>query len=259
MFSTHNISLSQIPHLSSCASCKSWFTQNILDSETASHLYATGSSDSKWVRNLKFEESKSKNITQRLELYLRQDVNLLDIGCNTGELLDFARSRGCVTAGVELSETSQNILKDKGHYFFGSLDAVEGQYDVITAFDVVEHLYDVPIFLDRVESLLSKGGVFIFLTGDIKSLSARLSVQRWWYLKAPEHIGFPSIDFFKNLKEWVVKSVDKTYASAGYRKLFIWGLAQFLRKTFFKGGYDGLSSLGPDHMLVVMEKKTNIL
>lgn len=254
MFSTHYVSLIKKPILSKCNECGSWFTQNIVSESDAFSLYSSGGSDTKWPRNESFSKSKSKNLVSRVSNYLKANTKVLDIGCNTGVLLDFAKLMGCFTFGIEPSKSSQTILDSKGHSHYSSLSTVTEKYDVVTAFDLVEHLHDLNSFLNEVYELLNPNGVLIILTGDVTSLSARLAGNNWWYLKAPEHIIFPSLDFFKTLKNFNLLSVDKTYASKGYKKSLFLGIAQYVRKTLFKGGYDGLSSLGPDHMLIVLQK-----
>ncbi len=196
----------------------------------------------------------SENIIRRLERYFHEGDRVLDIGCNTGILLDYARTRGCVTAGVEPSLASCDILREKGHVAFSSTEGVVEKYDVVTAFDLVEHIYDFTGFFKKVGSLLVHGGTLLLLTGDNNSFSARISKKNWWYLKAPEHIIFPSRGFLNGIDGFELVSVDETYASLGYDRSLLLGLAQYIRKSLFLGGYDGLPSLGPDHMLVALRK-----
>jgi len=254
MFSTMPIELVKTPELYECESCGSWFTQNIVSEKSAFEMYIEGESCNKWPRNTSFSESKPADITQRLDKYFHEGRSVLDIGCNTGLLLDYARRKGCVTAGVEPSVASQNILNKKGHNSFSSIDNVAEKYDVVTAFDLVEHLYDLPGFFCGLSNLLVDGGVILLLTGDIQSLSARLSKNNWWYLKAPEHITFPSRHFLNNIDGLKLVSIDETYASIAYDRSWVLGLAQYVRKVLFLGGFDGLPSLGPDHMLVTLRK-----
>lgn len=253
LFSTTPIELDEVPALVGCNSCNSWFTQHVVSASDALDFYKRGESNAKWPRQLPFVEEKSANIISRLNQYFLEGSRALDVGCNTGSLLDYARSKGCLTYGVEPSVASQSILTEKGHEVFSSVEVISGQFDVITAFDLVEHLYDLTDFFARMHGLLAKGGVLILLTGDIASRSAQLTKHDWWYLKAPEHIVFPSQVYLKNLAGFQLRSVDRTYASKGYKKPLIFSAAQLIRKMILRK-YVGLPPLGPDHMLVVLSK-----
>jgi hypothetical protein len=47
-------------------------------------------------------------------------------------------------------------------------------------------------------------------------------------------------------------TLDKTYASIGYQRSPLLGAAQYIRKQLQRRHYNGLPSLGPDHMLIVL-------
>lgn len=254
MFSTNSIQLERTPELYECQDCKSWFTQNIICEDAAFEMYRQGESCAKWPRSAGFADEKHKNIIRRLDQYFCEGKRVLDIGCNTGTLLDFAHAKGCYTTGVEPSLASRDILLSKGHYVFSSIESVTEKYDVITAFDLVEHLYDLPGFFKLAANLLVDNGTIILLTGDIHSLSARLSKERWWYLKAPEHIIFPSRDFLNNIMGLSLISIDETYASVGYDFPLFRKVAQYIWLSLFRRRYEGLPSIGPDHMLVTLRK-----
>ena len=49
-------------------------------------------------------------------------------------------------------------------------------------------------------------------------------------------------------------TLDKTYASVGYQRPALLGVAQYIRKRLQGRHYNGLPSLGPDHMLIVLGK-----
>jgi len=254
MFSTIAIELERTPELYECKACASWFSQNIVCEKDAFDMYSQGESCNKWPRNAGFAEEKSENIICRLDQYFHEGNRVLDIGCNTGILLDYARTKGCITAGVEPSLASHDILGEKGHTVFSSTAGVTEKYDVVTAFDLVEHIYDVHGFFKKAGSLLVGGGILLLLTGDNHSLSARISKKNWWYLKAPEHIVFPSRAFLNSISGFELVSIDETYASIAYDRSLFLGVAQYIRKSLFLSGYDGLPSLGPDHMLVALRK-----
>ena len=252
-FSTSEFEFASAPELWHCKGCGSSFVQNAVPEETAIGLYTSGASGERWSSE-EFQLLKPENQLSTLNSYLRAGASVLDIGCNTGELLDYARARGSKTIGVEYSGASRKVLERKGHDSFASLADVSGEFDVITAFDLVEHFYDVPGFFRRCKALLKKGGVLVILTGDIGSLTARVSKADWWYLRYPEHIVFPSREFFARhsglrLEKWV-----RTYASKGYESSWSQILGQLLG-GLVRRRYSGLPSIGPDHVLVVLKNE----
>jgi 2-polyprenyl-3-methyl-5-hydroxy-6-metoxy-1,4-benzoquinol methylase len=250
-FSTNEIELEFIPELWKCSKCNSSFVQNRVPESMAIALYSQGASAERWSRE-PFQLQKPVNQIECLQQYFSEGSKVLDIGCNTGELLDYAKLLGCETAGVEYSENSREILVGKSHSAFSSMSEVRQKFDVITAFDLVEHLYDMLTFFLNCRNMLNKDGVLIVLTGNIGSLSARLCKSKWWYLRYPEHIAFPSRQYFARYSGFLVKEWVQTYASKGYQcgwPLILRGLA----RGVVKSRYNGLPSIGPDHVLAVLK------
>lgn len=252
LFSTKEIILRSIPELWSCQHCESSFIQNVVPERLAVELYSHGVSAERWSREPFLEQKPARQI-KCLRRYFGEGKRVLDIGCNTGELLDFAADLGCRTAGLEYSEESRKILEEKGHAAYASMAKVNEEFDVITAFDLVEHLYDVPAFLRACADRLKDGGFLLILTGDIGSLSALFSKTRWWYLGYPEHIVFPSKKYYSRYSGYRMQRFFHTYASKAYQESWL----KVLRRTasgMLRGSYNGLPSIGPDHILAVLEK-----
>lgn len=251
LFSSTLVKLDSVPELWKCKGCGSAFVQNVLPEDTARQFYSQGDSTSRWS-TVAFEQHKPQEIIAELARLFTNGKEHLDVGCSAGNLLDFAKERGCLTTGVDYSSTTRDFIERKGHAWFPSFEALEAKtFDVITAFDLIEHLYDVRAFLQECCGRLRPGGRLVILTGNIDSLSAKISRERWWYAAYPEHIIFPSVQFFRAHSRYRLERLIPTYASNAYR-IPLSGRIRGIVSGILRGCYRGLPAVGPDHMLLTL-------
>lgn len=253
LFSSTEIELLNGAELWRCNDCHSGFTQNAIQIDDVIELYTNNESSLRWD-NAALAESKTPEVVAALRTVFSQGGYVVDVGCNTGELLDFAKSFGCRTAGVELSRGSRAALKQKGHTVTESLADVQDQSaDVITGFDLLEHLHDVNAFFSLCRKKLRVRGKLILLTGNISCLSSRLAGANWWYARYPEHIRFVSEYFVRHRSGLELLQAIPTYASIGYRTNVARAVASLALRAPF-GKYRGLPSIGTDHYLYILRK-----
>jgi SAM-dependent methyltransferase len=252
-FSTQAIDLLCVPEIWLCSSCGSGFTQNIIPEAISKSLYSTSQAGDRWS-STPFEQHKTPEVVTAITDLFHNRGRVLDVGCNTGELLDFANSLGCQTRGLEYSQDSCEVIRSKGHKAYQSFDEVTEQFELITAFDLVEHLYDVPGFLAACYQRLVDGGKLILLTGDIQSQSAIRAGSRWWYAQYPEHIVFPSRVFFEKHSCFKLEAWLPSYAAAEYNYPAFRVLLSRLKSLLTGRLYNGLPSSSPDHALIILTK-----
>lgn len=252
-FGTTRITLLRTPELWACESCGSWFTQNVIEPGVAGSIYAEGRSDERWQAQ-GFEVSKTKPLLRAVERLLKRgSPSVIDVGCNTGELLDYCAQRGATTSGVELSAASRKVCEQKGHRMLSALRDAEGSADLVFAFDLMEHLHDLNSFFADARRALRPEGRLVVLSGDNTSLPARASRQRWWYLQYPEHIVFPSWRSMTRIPGFELVARLRTYASIGYRNGPLrraWGAGRMLL-----GRGNGMPLVCGDHHLLVLQKQ----
>lgn len=258
-YSSTKIELQLLPELWECKNCKSYFTQNAITEKDSMQLYKNSEAGKRWDAQ-KFDKEKTKYTVEIFKKYLDGGKTVLDIGCNTGEFLDFAKANGAKTYGFEYSTKSIDLCAKKGHIMLENLTYKETQFDVITAFDLVEHLYDTNEFFNNVNKLLKPNGKLIIFTGDIECWAFSKCKGKWWYLNYPEHVIFISSYYYKYILENF--SLEKTYhtynnkyfknlnftSAAIYNYTKMLGLRKGLRP------YEGLPSPSPDHIIAVLNK-----
>lgn len=253
-YSNQQIKPNFISELWFCDDCCSLFVQNIVSEKQSIELYSQGDAEERWSSR-PFEQHKTSITVKKLNELLKPGLKVLDIGCNTGSFLDFAQQKNCKTYGVEYSEASLAILREKGHLGFSSIDQINESFDVITAFDVIEHIYDVPTFLNMCLSKLAVGGKMFFLTGDSSCLAAKLVGSNWWYVRFPEHIVVPSKRYFETHPKVHLVSWTPTLASTAHERLIV-NAAKFVLNELFTLDFSGFHWVIPDHALIVLEAKS---
>jgi SAM-dependent methyltransferase len=245
-FSTHRIALALAPELWRCAGCGSAFTQNAIPEEVALGLYAAGLGSQRWTSPDPFSVTQTRAAVELLARLVQGGRRVVDIGCNTGELLDYARLLGATTAGVEPSDDGRRVAQQRGHEVAATLEGLPGEFDLVTAFDVIEHLYDVPRALAGWRARLRPGGRLVVLTGDITCAGARRAGAGWWYAQYPEHVVFVTRAALDRTPGMVVEEVVTTFASRAHQPNLLRRGLQLARRR-------RLADLR-DHMLVVMRR-----
>lgn len=253
LFSTQAVKFKVDPQLYTCKMCRSKFISHVVSKDILRGLYRESNSNEKW-HPFDFETEKPARMVEELRSLLGCGKYLLDVGCNTGDFLDFAKKQGCQTFGVEYSKNCLEILGKKGHYAFNSEDEITGTYDIITAFDVIEHTYDIPSFFEFYKTKLKPDGFFILLTGDISCTSAIISGRKWWYFNLPEHIVFPSKRFFHSQRYFNLNKIISTYQSNYFDFPLLSRFKIILNRLIQTGQYNGFPLISTDHILVVMQK-----
>lgn len=168
---------------------------------------------------------------------------LLDIGAATGFFIDLAKKRGFTVKGVELSDYAAKKGREKGlDVFTGDLHSAhyrDGQFDVITMFDVIEHVPDPVGFISEASRILKKDGLLLINTPDAESLWAKVLGPRWQLIMPPEHIHYFSP---RNLGDYLSKNGYRVELST---KIGKWFTLQYVLKMLYKWQGYRIFLIGP--------------
>jgi 2-polyprenyl-3-methyl-5-hydroxy-6-metoxy-1,4-benzoquinol methylase len=112
---------------------------------------------------------------------------VLDIGCGSGKLVKYLRTKGVEAYGIEPSTALfDEFLKNEPFFFKGAVaDFIiknpGARFDLIIAADVIEHVEQPVMLMRDIAGLLSPGGIVFISTPDVNSVFARVAGKRWHY------------------------------------------------------------------------------
>jgi len=111
------------------------------------------------------------------------EKSALDVGCGAGLLAEPLARLGAKVTGVDASP--EVIAVARGHaatmglaidYRVGDVEALEGQFDLVTAMEVIEHVADPAAFLKALAKRLASGGLLVMSTPNATGWSKLLMI-----------------------------------------------------------------------------------
>jgi len=112
-------------------------------------------------RHIKTNQDQVDRRWKLLENHIFKDMNVLEIGCSSGFMLDKFKSNDCNVVGVEPSGKFLEFIKKNGHIAFETIDEVKEKFDLICHFFVFEHIANPFEFLEKQLTMLNERGVIV--------------------------------------------------------------------------------------------------
>jgi len=160
------------------------------NSENYLSHHAKGFSPTRWV----YQFLRQINIHHKYSLvksFIRQG-SLLDVGCGTGELLNYFRKKGWEVQGVE--PNPQARLFGKQSYNLSVEDErmlqsyPPSSFDVISLWHVLEHVPDLNQRIVDLKKLLKPNGLLFIALPNLTSPDAQYYGSIWAGLDVPRHL-----------------------------------------------------------------------
>ncbi|MEM5948686.1 class I SAM-dependent methyltransferase [Spirochaetia bacterium 38H-sp] len=179
---------------------------------------------------------------------------ILDIGCATGKLLSFFKSRGWDAYGIEIChQSAEYARKNYGLEILEtpveSVDIENEYFGFIHSSHVIEHVPSPVAFLSAIYRLLVPGGYAVIVTPNVEGFQALLLREKW-RSAIPDHT-------FLFSKHTLLSILEKQ----GF-EIVAWktwgGIAKGIVPTFIKKPFDIMAKLlgFGDVMLFLIRKPT---
>jgi SAM-dependent methyltransferase len=154
------------------------------------------------------EPEKNKGFNRRirrLNQFVPQRGNLLDVGCGFGHFMYLAQKAGWHVNGIEPHKAA--VEHCRRHYgFHVELNVMENRqfqsesFKALTLWDVWEHVYNPVAFMDQCIEMLAPGGILAVAIPNASGWPARLFKGHWRYVMIT-HLSYFKMSYVYNLMD----------------------------------------------------------
>ncbi len=144
-----------------------------------------------------------------------KDFSVLDVGCAYGPFLKAASENGWKAYGTDICDDAvESVKKELGFSAcvsaFPEIDTEKEfgipSFDAITMWYVIEHFQDLKAVLEKVSSLVRKGGLFAFSTPSGEGVSASTDKDHFYSISPTDHYSV-----------WEPSRADRILKSFGFK------------------------------------------
>lgn len=159
-----------------------------------SEEYISHSNTKRGVINKVYHIVRKRNHKKKYNLIqnLKNKGTLLDIGCATGEFINYCRNNGWTVAGVEPDEDAQKFAKTQYNlnvYPESLLKEIPtNKFDVISMWHVLEHVHLLEQRIGQLKIYLKNDGVAIIAVPNAACKDAEIYKEFWAGYDLPRHL-----------------------------------------------------------------------
>jgi SAM-dependent methyltransferase len=198
--------------LSKCDSCDFVFTNPVPSFKEIGAYYATEkyyshNSKSKGIISSIYSGVREVNLKNKYKIVseFKDGGSILDIGCGTGEFLNYGKKKSWKVKGIEPNENARKFIQDNYGIDVedepGLKTLKNNSFDVVSMWHVLEHVYDLNDRMQSIKNLLKDDGVAIIALPMIDSPDSKKFGKHWAGLDVPRHLHHFSSATFEKLAD----------------------------------------------------------
>ena len=183
----------------SCNNCGFKFTnpipeENKIGDYYKSEDYISHSNTNKGLVNKAYQTVRNITLKQKESLISEGKSKgiLIDIGCGTGEFLNFCVQHGWKGEGIEPDESARKLGKENYNLTVNSEERLSSikdkSADVITMWHVLEHVYNLKDRVKELKRILKDDGSIFIAVPNYESYDAMKYKEHWAAYDVPRHL-----------------------------------------------------------------------
>ncbi len=201
--------------LTKCKDCNFVFTNPIPNNlgkyyETPDYL-SHNTNDNGAMGKL-YSKLRDINISRKYKLVTNYNTKgtILDIGCGTGELLNYFKKNSWAVSGIEPNSTARTFAQENYKIDIWEEEKLvhlnADSFDIISMWHVLEHVPDIHERLSQITNLLKKDGTIFIALPNLDSPDSKKYKEFWSALDVPRHLHhftqatFEKLISFHNMK-----------------------------------------------------------
>jgi len=165
-----------------------------INSYYVSKEYVSHSDDTKGLVNILYSLVKKYALKKKFQLIHKysKGKTLIDYGCGSGDLVNYASSKGWNVTGYDSSKIARDAsFKKYGieiHHPEKLSDLPPASIDTITLWHVLEHIENPSDLLSSLKTVLNDNGCIFVAVPNINSFDAKFYKSFWAALDVPRHL-----------------------------------------------------------------------
>ena len=126
--------------------------------------------------------------------HYKKSGKLLDVGCGSGEFLDFTRRNGFEVWGTEIFKFAAELAKKFTNNicinFLTNCKFESNSFDVVNLTDVLHQMSEPENELKEIRRIIKSDGILVIEVPDSDCWQFKLFKQDWFYQDSPRHISY---------------------------------------------------------------------